>query len=122
MVASSANAWMEEDTEESKSFIKRRKSVGDSAEPCGTPAFTVRGSEFTPSKRTSIERPCRKLPIHLMRTGCRPYIGSLASRPACQTLSNAFEISNETTSDSPNESKAEDQRCVTYVKRSPVER
>ena len=30
---------MQKDVEESRSFMKRMKSIGEMTEPCGTPAF-----------------------------------------------------------------------------------
>ena len=112
-VASSAKAWMGLVVRERRSLINKRNRVGASTEPCGTPAFTLRFSDRAPSIRTEMERSIRKLRIQETNPGGKPKAGSLASRPSCQTRSNAFEMSRETRCASPWLFVAEDQTCDT---------
>ncbi|MEL6629683.1 MAG: hypothetical protein AAFQ92_29645, partial [Bacteroidota bacterium] len=93
-VESSAYEWIGLEEDERRSFMKRRKRVGDKTEPCGTPLVTVKDEDVAPSTTTDKVRSDRKLAISLVREGVKPKDGSLANRALCQTLSNALEISS----------------------------
>ena len=58
---------MLEDTEVSRSLMKRMKSTGEMVEPGGTPALIECRLERKPSTLTEIDLSEGKLPIHLMR-------------------------------------------------------
>ena len=49
--------------------MNKRKRVGDSTEPCGTPLLIGLGEEQWPSTTTAIERPERKLEIKVQMEG-----------------------------------------------------
>ena len=72
---SSAKARMLEDAEESRSFMKRMKSMGEMTGPMDTSTLTECG----------LERKLKK--INLMRVCWRPNVSSLARGPLCETQS-----------------------------------
>ena len=52
--------------------MKRRKSVGERTELCGTPLKTGKGTEVAPSTTTDIKRSVRKLLMREQREGVNP--------------------------------------------------
>ena len=62
---------------------------GPSLEPCGTPAFISKGSDFTLSTTTICCMPAKYEPTVLRKVPSTPIWLNLASKPLCQTLSNA---------------------------------
>ena len=81
--------------------MKRRKSVGDRTEPCGTPLLIVNDGDECLSTLTKIDRFDKKEEINLQILGVSPNDGSLAISSLCHTLSKAFEISRAMATDSP---------------------
>ena len=80
--------------------MKKRKSVGNRTEPCGTPLLIINNGDECPSTLTMIDRFDKKEVINLQILG-NPNDGSLAISCLCHTLSKAFEISRAMATDSP---------------------
>ena len=107
---------------ERRSLMKRRKSLGDRTEPCGTPLLIIKDGDECPSTQTTIDRFDKKEVIDLNILGVNPIDGSLAISCLCHTLLKAFEISRAMATDSPYSLRDVAQVCETYARRSPHER
>ena len=55
--------------------MKRRKSVGDRTEPCGTPLIIIKDGDECPSTRTTIHRFDKKEVINLQILRVNPNDG-----------------------------------------------
>jgi hypothetical protein len=73
--------------EEKRSFVKRRKRVGDKTAPWETPLLVSNILEQAPSTTADIERLDIYLEINVHIDGGNPMNGNLAIMAACYTLS-----------------------------------
>ena len=99
-----------------------KKSVGEIADPWGTPALVWKEEDDIPSTTTLRLRSERKLSNYLQSFGARPKEVSLARRFLCHTISKAFEMSKATARVSFLDSRVLFQIWVTYARMSPVDR
>ena len=73
-----------------------RNKRGPRIEPCGTPALIVAHSDDCPLRRTLRYFSLKKLSIRARRLPEIPTDLSLNTKPLCQTLTKAFEMSRKT--------------------------